>query len=140
MISPEYNMWFLIAGLIILLISSIIQSFWEFGRDVRPDLRPAVFDTSWRHAILAGWIILLIVSGVLLLFSEPIVAIVAIVAYWLLLPISVGSRVRRRALPPWADLKAELEEQGYNEHNYWRRGDWWKDESKRSKPKKKPDK
>jgi len=139
MVAPEYNMWFLIAGFIILIISSVIQSFWEFGREVRADLRPAVFDKPWRHAILAGWIILLIVSGVLLLFSEPIVAIVAIVVYWLLLPISVGSRVRRRALPPWIDLRGELEKEGYTEHNYWRRGDWWKDESKRSKPKKKSD-
>lgn len=137
--SSAYGMWFLIGGLIILLISSMMQSFWEFGREVRADLRPAVFDTSWKHAILAGWIILLMVSGVLLLFAEPIVAIGAIVAYWLLLPISVGSRVRRRALPPWGDLRGELEKEGYNEHNYWRRGDWWKDESKRSKPKQRSD-
>lgn len=137
MVAAEYNMWFLIAGLIILVISSIIQSFWEFGREVRADLRPAVFDTYWRHVILAGWVILLIVSGVLLLLSQPVVAIAAIVVYWLLLPISVGSRVRRRALPPWIDLRNELEKEGYTEHNYWRRGDWWKDESKRSKPRKK---
>ncbi len=137
MVAAEYNMWFLIAGLIILVISSVIQSFWEFGREVRADLRPAVFDTYWRHVILAGWVILLIVSGVLLLLSQPVVAIAAIVVYWLLLPISVGSRVRRRALPPWIDLRNELEKEGYTEHNYWRRGDWWKDESKRSKPRKK---
>jgi len=139
MVAAEYNMWFLIAGLIILVISSIIQSFWEFGREVRADLRPAVFDTYWRHAIFAGWVILLIISGVLLLFSEPLVAVGAIVVYWLLLPITVGSRVRRRALPPWIDLRKELEKEGYTEHNYWRRGDWWKDESKRSKPRKKSD-
>ena len=137
MVAAEYNMWFLIAGLIILVISSVIQSFWEFGREVRADLRPAVFDTYWRHVIFAGWVILLIVSGVLLLLSQPVVAIAAIVVYWLLLPISVGSRVRRRALPPWIDLRNELEKEGYTEHNYWRRGDWWKDESKRSKPRKK---
>lgn len=130
MIYPEYSMWFMIAGIVILIFSSALESYWEFGRQVRPDLRPAHFETSWRHVILAGWILLLLVAGVLLLMAEPIVALVAIAVYWLLLPISVGPRVRRRALPPWEDIKDELEKEGYTEQNYWRRGDWWKAERK----------
>jgi len=133
MVSAEYSLWFLIGGIVILLFSSGLQSFWEFGRQARPDFRPALFETYWGHVILVGWVVLLLIGGVLLLMAEPIVALVAVAVYWLLLPLSVGPRVRRRALPPWDDLKAELEKEGFNEHNYWRRGDWWKAERK-SKP------
>jgi len=138
-ISSEFSLWFLIAGVVILVASSVLQCFWEFGRQVRRDLRPAIFDTYWQHVMVAGWVILLLLGGVLLLLAEPIVALVAIAVYWLLLPISIGPRVRRRALPPWEDLKGELEKEGYNEHNYWRTGDWWKAERK-SKPKSNSDK
>lgn len=135
--AEAYSMWFLIGGIVILIFSSILQCFWEFAREVRPDLRPAILDTSWRLAILPGWVILLLVGGVLIFLAtgDWIVCFGAIVVYYLLLPISIGSRVRRRALPPWDDLKGELEKEGYTEHNYWRRGDWWKEESRRKTPK-----
>jgi len=137
MAAEAYSMWFLIGGVVVLVFSSIIQCFWEFAREVRPDLRPAILDTSWKHAILPGWVILLLVGGVLIFLAtmDWIVCFGAIVVYYLLLPISIGSRVRRRALPPWDDLKGELEKEGYTEHNYWRRGDWWKEESRRKTPK-----
>ena len=135
--ASAYGMWFLIGGMVVLVLSSILQCFWEFGRDVRPDLRPSILDSSWRQAILPGWVILLLLGGVLILLASMDwrVLLGAIAVYYLLLPLSVGPRVRRRALPPWEDLKDDLEKEGYSEHNYWRRGDWWKDESKRSKPK-----
>jgi len=134
-----YGMWFLMGGLVALLVSSGLQCFWEFGRDVRADLRPALFETSWRHAILAGWVILLLVGGTLILLAtidwSVWICVGAIAVYYLLLPISMGPRIRRRVLPPWEDLREELEKGGYNERNYWRVGDWWKDESKRRKTK-----
>ncbi len=135
--AEAYSMWFLIGGVVILIFSSILQCFWEFAREVRPDLRPAILDTSWRLAILPGWVILLLFGGVLIFLAtgDWLVCFGAIVVYYLLLPISIGSRVRRRALPPWDDLKGELEKEGYTEHNYWRRGDWWKEESRRKTPK-----
>ena len=135
--ASAYGMWFLIGGMVILLVSSILQSYWEFGRDVKPDLRPAVFETSWRHVMLVGWVILLLVGGTLVLLAtmDWRVCLAAIAVYYLLLPLSVGPRVRRRALPPWEDLQHDLEKEGYAERNYWRRGDWWKEESKRRKPK-----
>lgn len=135
--ASAYSMWFLIGGIVILVFSSIVQCFWEFAREVRPDLRPAILETSWKHAILPGWVILLLVGGVLIFLAtmDWRVCFGAIVVYYILLPISVGSRVRRRALPAWDDLKDELEKEGYTENNYWRRGDWWKEESRRSKPK-----
>jgi len=89
-----------------------------------------MFETAWRAALLPGWILLGLVGLVLLFLVDPYLGLGAVVVYWLLLPISVGPRVRRRALPPWEDLKDELEKQGYNEQNYWRRGDWWKDPAK----------
>ncbi len=134
--AEAYSMWFTIGGVVVLIFSSILQCFWEFAREVRPDLRPAILETSWRHAILPGWVILLLVGGVLVFMGMGWqVCVGAIAVYYLLLPISVGSRVRRRSLPPWDDLKGELEKEGYTEFNYWRRGDWWKEESRRSKPK-----
>ena len=137
--ASAYGMWFLMGGIVILLVSSILQCYWEFGRDVKPDLRPALFETSWRHVMLAGWVILLLVGGTLVLLAtmdwSVWVCFGAIGVYYLLLPISVGPRVRRRSLPPWEDLRYDLEKEGYTESNYWRRGDWWKDESKRRKPK-----
>jgi hypothetical protein len=124
----------LLVGTVLLLVSSALQSLWEFGREARADLRPAFFETGWSRALLAGWVLLLLLAGVMLLYADARVGLVAIVVYWLLLPISIGPRVRRRALPPWDDLKGELEKQGYTERNYWRRGDWWKATPKTKKP------
>ena len=123
-------MGFIFGGILLLLFSGVLEALWEFGRQVKPELRPAFLETGWKHVILAVWIILLLIGGALLFWALPLLGLIAIVVFWLLLPISVGSRVRRRFLPPWDDLKGELEKQGYTERSYWRRGDWWKAGSK----------
>lgn len=119
-------MGFIVGGMLLLLIAAVLEALWDFGRHVKPALRPAFLQSSWRHVILVGCVILLLVGGALLFVADVRVGLGAIVVYFLLLPFVVGSRVRRRFLPPWDDLKAELTKQGYTEQTYWRRGDWWK--------------
>ena len=129
-LSGEFATWFILGGMLLLLFSAVLEELWEFGRQVKPELRPAFLESGWKYGILAAWVILLLIGGALLFWALPLLGIIAIVVFWLLLPISIGSRVRRRFLPPWEDLKGELEKQGYTERNYWRRGDWWKAGSK----------
>ena len=129
-LSGEFTMWFILGGIILILFSAVLEGVWEFGQQVKSELRPSFLESGWKIVILAAWVILLLIGGALLFWVEPILGLIAVVVFWLLLPVSVGSRVRRRFLPPWEDLKNELEEQGYTESNYWRRGDWWKAKSK----------
>lgn len=117
-------------GMVSILFASILQMYCEFGRYARPEFRPGIFATRWSYALEAGWIVLLLLGGVLLFMANPIYCAIGIASFWLLLPISVGARVRRRFLPSWGELKNELEKQGYNERNYWR-GSWWRADSRR---------
>ena len=130
MLSAESVAWFMLGGLVLLLLSSILESLWEFGRQARADLRPGFFHGHWPKLIMAGWVICLIGGGVLLVMANLRIGLIGVVVFVLLLPISVAPRVRKRFLPPWTDLKAELEPLGFKERNYWRRGDWWKADRK----------
>ena len=128
--------FFPLLGFVSLIFASILQTYCEFGRQARPEFRPGVFATKWSYLLEAGWVILLLLGGVLLFVTNWWVCLIGLAAFWLLLPISVGPRVRRRFLPSWDELKRELEREGYNERNYWR-GSWWRADAKRrtgSKP------
>lgn len=122
--------FFPLLGFVSLLFASILQAYCEFGRQARPEFRPSIFATRWSYLLEAGWVILLLVGGVLLLLTNWIVSVIGVAAFWLLLPISIGPRVRRRFLPSWDELKRELEKEGYSERNYWR-GKWWRADAKR---------
>lgn len=122
--------FFPVLGFVSLLFASILQAYCEFGRQAKPEFRPGVFETRWSYLLQSGWVILLLVGGVLLLLTNLVYSLIGVAAFWLLLPISVGPRVRRRFLPSWDELKHELEKQGYNERNYWR-GNWWRADAKR---------
>ena len=118
-------------GLVSLIFASILQTYCEFGRQARPEFRPSVFATKWSYLLEAGWMILLMLGGVLLLLTTHwVVCVVGVASFWLLLPISIGPRVRRRFLPSWDEMKRDLEREGYNERNYWR-GNWWRADAKR---------
>ena len=130
-ILPEaWAMWALIIGILLVLVASVIEAYWEFGRQARPEFRPSIFQTRWRNLLVVGWILMLLVGGALLLLVDWWITVAGIAVFYLLLPFTVGPRVRKYVLPPWDELKGELEKQGYNEHNYWRRGDWWKEEAR----------
>ena len=123
-----WNIWFSLGGVISLVLASIIQSYQEFGKQAKEEYKPKFFNSPYTWLLYVGWMVLLLVGGVLIFFAFPwwYVLVGAIVVFWLLLPFSVGPRLRKRLLPPWDDLKKELEPKGYNEHNYWR-GNWWKE-------------
>jgi len=118
--------WFSLFGVISLVLSSILQSYHEFGKQAKEEYKPKFFNTSYTWILPVGWMLLLIIGGVLLLLIDWIIAVVAIAVFWLLLPFSVGPRLRKRLLPQWDDVKKNLEPKGYNERNYWR-GNWWKE-------------
>jgi len=128
--------FFPLLGLLSLVFASILQAFCEFGRHARPEFRPAISATRWSYLLEAGWMVLLMLGGVLLFMTDPtsrlglIICLVGVAAFWLLLPISIAPRVRRRFLPHWDELRRELEKEGYNERNYWR-GNWWRADAKR---------
>ena len=119
--------WFVFLGILSLLLSAVLQSFCEIGRQSRPELRVKVFDSPVRRLFQMGWLVLLLIGGVLLWFVHPVVGLVSIFVYWVLLPLSIDRRIKERMLPPWSVVKGDLEKLGYNEHNYLR-GDWWKKE------------
>ncbi len=122
--------FFPLLGLVSLIFASILQTYCEFGRQARPEFRPSIFATKWSYLLQAGWVILLLLGGVLLLLTSWIICLIGVASFWLLLPISIGPRVRRRFLPSWDELKRQLEREGYNERNYWR-GNWWRTDAKR---------
>ncbi len=122
--------FFPLFGLVSLIFASILQAYCEFGRQARPEFRPRVFLTKWCFFLQAGWMLLLVLGGALLLLFNLIVCVIGVATFWLLLPISIGPRVRRRFLPSWDELKCELEREGYSERNYWR-GNWWRADVKR---------
>jgi hypothetical protein len=131
--------WFVIIGFLLVLVASVIERYCEFGRQARPDVKPGILKSWFRWVLEALWILMLVAGGALLLIRGDqiglILAGVAIVGFWLIIPFLLTPIIRNRLLPPWDEVKNELTPKGYNEKDYWR-GDWWMVEEKK-KPKKK---
>jgi len=123
-----------ILGFLIILVGAVLQAYCEFGRQARPDIKPKIFNTAFKYVLEALWIILMLGGAALLFLLNPLIAVIAIVLFWLVLPFIITPIMRNRILPPWDEVKTELEPKGYNEKNYWR-GDWWMIESKQKKRK-----
>lgn len=128
----------IILGFLLVICASALETYCTFGRQARPDIKPGILKSRFRWAIEAIWVILLLVGGAFLLLIGDqigiILAGVAIVGFWLVLPFILTPIIRNRLLPHWNEVKSELIPKGYDEKNYWR-GDWWM-----SEPKKKPGK
>ena len=120
-------LWFVVLGILSLVVSGVLQQYCEISRRCRPELRAKVFTSRLGLLLEIGWIVLLATGGVLLWLAYPIVGIVAIVMYWLLFPLAINQRLKRRMLPPWNVVKGDLAKLGYTQYNYLR-GDWWKKE------------
>ena len=126
-------------GMVFLLIASAIQWYCDFGRQALPQYRPKVFETNRSILLEFSWILLLLFGGAMILaadifapFSGGVLTAIIIIAYWVLLPISVIPRIRKRLLPRWNVVKKNLEKLGYSEHAYWR-GDWWRKKKDKKK-------
>jgi MFS family permease len=132
--------WLIVVGLVLLIVAAVIEAYCEFGRQAAPKYRPEIFNTRTGLLFWIGWIVLLLVGGMLLLIADWRWALGAIFVFWLLLPLWLVPAMRRRLLPPWEIVKEELEGQGYTEKNYTT-GDWWKKTKEPKKtPKKEPEK
>ncbi len=133
------NIWFVIIGFLLVLVASVIERYCEFGRQARPDVKPGILKSWFRWVLEALWALMLVASGVLMLVRSDqiglILAGVAIVSFWIIIPFILTPIIRNRLLPSWDEVKNELTPKGYTEKDYWR-GDWWMVEEKK-KPKKK---
>ena len=115
---------YIVLGYLVILLAAVIQMYCEFGRQARADIQPKILKTSFRFVMEGLWIILLIAAAVVLFLSSWILALIGIVAFWLVLPFIITPVMRHRILPPWDEVKKELEPKGYTERDYWR-GSWW---------------
>jgi hypothetical protein len=133
------SIWLVIIGFLLVLVASVIERYCEFGRQARPDVKPGILKSWFRWVLEALWALMLVAGGVLLLIRGDqiglILAGVAIVSFWIIIPFILTPIIRNRLLPSWDEVKNELVPKGYNEKDYWR-GDWWMVEEKK-KPKKK---
>jgi len=93
------NMWLVIPGIVILLISSFLHSYCAIGVQCLLSLRPMIFDSSIGKLLQIGWIVLFVIGVVMLFFGNWIWGIVAIAVYWLLLPLLITPIVRKHMRP-----------------------------------------
>ena len=124
----------ILLGFLLIILAAILQAYCEYGRQARPDIQPHVFTTGFRYVMEGGWWLLMLL-GAVLLFGFPgspsgfVIACIGIVLFWLVLPFIINPILRKRLLPPWDDVKEELEPKGYKQSNYLR-GNWWKKDAK----------
>ena len=115
---------FIVLGFLVIILASLIQLYCEFGRQARPDIQPRILKSRFRFVMEGLWILLLIVAAAVLFLNNWVLALIGIVAFWLVLPFIITPIMRNRILPPWDEVKKELEPKGYTERDYWR-GSWW---------------
>jgi hypothetical protein len=119
------------------VVAGILQSFCEFGRQARDDIKPKILKTKFRFVLEGLWIVMMGVASVFLFIMNSWLGIASIIFFWLGLPFIVNPILRNRILPTWDEVKKELEPKGYNARDYWR-GGWWMKETKATrKPAKK---
>ena len=124
----------IILGYLVIILAAVLQAYCEFGRQARPDIQPKILKSGFRFVMEGLWIFLLIIASVALFLNGWVLALIGIVAFWLVLPFIITPILRNRILPPWDEVKKELEPKGYNQRDYWR-GSWWMKESKEKRRK-----
>ena len=115
---------FIVLGFLVIILASLVQLYCEFGRQARPDIQPRILKSRFRFVMEGLWIFLLIIASAALFINSWILALIGIVAFWLVLPFIITPIMRNRILPPWDEVKKELEPKGYTQRDYWR-GNWW---------------
>ena len=114
----------IVLGYLVIILAAVLQAYCEFGRQARPDIQPRILKSRFRFVMEGLWILLLIVAAAVLFLNNWVLALIGIVAFWLVLPFIITPIMRNRILPPWDEVKKELEPKGYTERDYWR-GSWW---------------
>jgi hypothetical protein len=119
---------FIILGYLVIILAAVLQAYCEFGRQARADIQPKILKSSFRFVVEGLWVLLMLLGAARLLFpgspTNAILAGIGIIAFWLVLPFIITPIMRHRILPPWDEVKKELEPKGYTERDYWR-GSWW---------------
>jgi hypothetical protein len=123
-------------GFLVIIVAAVLQAYCEYNRQAREDIKHKFFKTGFRFVMEVLWLILMLGGSALLFLIGWIWGIIAIVVFWLVLPFIITPIMRNRLLPPWDEVKAELEPKGYNDRDYWR-GDWWMIESRQKRRKRK---
>ena len=119
-------MWLLVAGIILLAVTAVWQSYCLISGRASSSFAPAIFYSSIINIFLQlSWIMLFIAGIVMLFFVNWIVGIVAIPIYWFILRLLIAPRMKKYMLGSWDENKDVLEKHGYNKDNYLD-GDWWK--------------
>jgi len=124
-----------ILSFLVIILAAVLQAYCEFGRQARPDVKPKIFKTRIRFVLEGLWIFLMLIAAAALFFFNGVtMSLIGIVLFWLVLPFIITPIMRKRILPPWDNVKEELEPKGYNERDYWR-GGWWMIETKQQRRK-----
>ena len=132
----DTGFWVLI-GFVLIILASLLEAFCAFSRLAKPDFAPGILKGWSKWVLETLWVLMLLGGGSLLfLFAGAIPALAAVFGFWLILPFLITPIMRRRLLPPWDEVKADLILKDYNEHTYWR-GDWWMKPEKQRKNKNK---
>ena len=117
-------MWLLVAGIILLLLTAIWQTYCLVGGRASPVFAPAIFYSAIVNMSLQlSCIILFIGAIVMLFFVNWIIGLISIPFYFTLIR-QIAPHVKRYMLGSWDENKDILEERGYNKDNYLD-GDWW---------------
>ncbi len=119
------DIWLAILGVFSLLLAGVAESYYTIGRQSLPSLRARIFGSHRGLLLHVGWMVLLVIGALLLFMVNGILAVVAIIVFWVLLPLWLIPMMKRRLLPPWDLVKGDLERHGYTEDDYLD-GDWWK--------------
>ena len=118
-------MWLLVAGIILLLLTAIWQTYCLVGGRASPVFAPAIFYSAVVNMSLQlSCIILFIGAIVMLFFVNWIIGLISIPFYFFVLRL-ISPHMHRYILGSWDENKDVLEEHGYTKDNYLD-GDWWK--------------
>ena len=130
-------MGLLIAGIVILIITSLVHAYSAIGTKCSAVHRPMFFDKVHPSIPHIVWIVPFVIGISLLFLYNWIAGLVGLFIYCFTLPLFTTPIVRKWMLPSWNEMpeetRATLRRMGYNENNYLE-GDWWKrDEHKSQK-------
>ena len=80
-------MWLLVAGILVLIIASVLHSYCAVGVKAKPAFSAAIFSSRMGMVFQIGWMVLFIAGTAMLFVANWIVGIISIPIYWLVLPL-----------------------------------------------------
>lgn len=122
-------MWLLVAGILLLIIASVLHSYCGVGIKCSTIYRPTFFDTVYPRVSHLVWVVPFLIGISLFFIYHWIVGAIGLFVYWFVMPLLITPFIRKWMLPSWGELpdeaRASLQRIGYSKSNYLN-GDWWK--------------